>query len=360
MRSWTNRRPARHTEVEPVGADRPPRVSRAMRGAAHGALLLTLVVTTGAYSAASPPEEPAPVTETEPPADETAFFAEAETARFEALPRAASRTVERAALPRAVLVAVDGDERTVLTEADSVAEVLAAADVGLGADDEVSVPLTAFPVDGARIEVARVTFVDGTERTEIDYDTTERDDPDLLRGKREVETEGEPGEETVAYRARVVDGVEVSREVLVRSVVEPEDRVVRVGTKAPPPPPPPPAPAPAPAPARASSSTPAPVYQGDPRSIGRAMAAARGWGGSQWVCLERLWTRESNWNPYARNPSSGAYGIPQSLPASKMATAGADYLTNPRTQISWGLGYIGARYGTPCGAWAHSQAVNWY
>ena len=74
----------------------------------------------------------------------------------------------------------------------------------------------------------------------------------------------------------------------------------------------------------------------------------------------RLWQKESNWRYTARNPSSGAYGIPQSLPGSKMASAGADWQTNPATQIKWGLGYIAARYGTPCSAWAHSQQVNWY
>jgi hypothetical protein len=70
--------------------------------------------------------------------------------------------------------------------------------------------------------------------------------------------------------------------------------------------------------------------------------------------------KESGWNHTAMNPSSGAYGIPQSLPGTKMATAGADWQTNPATQISWGLGYISGRYGSPCNAWAHSQAVNWY
>lgn len=90
------------------------------------------------------------------------------------------------------------------------------------------------------------------------------------------------------------------------------------------------------------------------------MVAARGWPPSEFTCLDQLWTRESNWNPLARNPSSGAYGIPQSLPASKMAVAGADYLTNPVTQMTWGLDYITARYGSPCGAWSHFQQRNWY
>jgi hypothetical protein len=97
----------------------------------------------------------------------------------------------------------------------------------------------------------------------------------------------------------------------------------------------------------------------DPRSAARALLAARGWSG-HFGCLDALWQRESGWNHRAMNPSSGAYGIPQSLPGSKMASAGADWRTNPVTQIRWGLGYIASRYGTPCGAWAHSQATGWY
>jgi hypothetical protein len=85
-----------------------------------------------------------------------------------------------------------------------------------------------------------------------------------------------------------------------------------------------------------------------------------GWGADQRQPLIALWNQESNWNPAATNPSSGAYGIPQSLPASKMASAGADWKTNAATQIKWGLGYIKGRYGNPAGAWAHEQANNWY
>ncbi len=100
--------------------------------------------------------------------------------------------------------------------------------------------------------------------------------------------------------------------------------------------------------------------QRDPKAIARILAADRGWGGSQFMCLDRLWNRESGWNYAARNRSSGAYGIPQSLPGSKMAAVGSDWRTNPVTQIKWGLAYIADRYGTPCGAWAHSQATGWY
>ncbi|MCR8671152.1 lytic transglycosylase domain-containing protein [Agrococcus sp. HG114] len=99
---------------------------------------------------------------------------------------------------------------------------------------------------------------------------------------------------------------------------------------------------------------------GSAQAIARQMVLARGWGEDQYSCLYRLWEKESNWNVYAQNRSSGAYGIPQALPGSKMATAGADWQTNAATQITWGLGYISGRYGTPCGAWAHSQQVGWY
>jgi hypothetical protein len=98
----------------------------------------------------------------------------------------------------------------------------------------------------------------------------------------------------------------------------------------------------------------------DPRDLARSMARARGWGAAQFRCLDLLWARESGWNRSARNPSSGAFGIPQALPGAKMASAGKDWRTNPVTQIRWGLQYIGASYGSPCSAWGHSQSYGWY
>ena len=102
------------------------------------------------------------------------------------------------------------------------------------------------------------------------------------------------------------------------------------------------------------------ILAAPPRELGEFLAAERGYTGSQWSCLDSLWQRESNWNPFAQNRSSGAYGIPQSLPGSKMATVADDWRTNPATQITWGLNYIEDRYGTPCGAWGHSQNYGWY
>jgi hypothetical protein len=95
------------------------------------------------------------------------------------------------------------------------------------------------------------------------------------------------------------------------------------------------------------------------RDLGRQMAAARGWGATQFSCLDALWTNESEWEVHAQN-ASGAYGIPQALPGPRMADAGSDWRGNPVTQIRWGLDYIGQRRGTPCGAWAYWRAHRWY
>lgn len=96
------------------------------------------------------------------------------------------------------------------------------------------------------------------------------------------------------------------------------------------------------------------------KSYASGRLGAFGWGQDQFLCLAQLWTKESGWLTTATNPSSGAYGIPQALPPGKYQSAGSDWLTNYRTQIEWGLGYIRDRYRTPCGAWSHSVATNWY
>jgi hypothetical protein len=99
---------------------------------------------------------------------------------------------------------------------------------------------------------------------------------------------------------------------------------------------------------------------GTAQALAYSMLAARGLSDAEYSCLVSLWDRESRWNVSALNSSSGAYGIPQALPGNKMASAGADWATNPATQVTWGLAYIAARYLTPCSAWAHSESVGWY
>jgi hypothetical protein len=121
--------------------------------------------------------------------------------------------------------------------------------------------------------------------------------------------------------------------------------------------------APEPAPEPPPAPEPEPVPGGTPdanRDLARSMIGEYGWGGDQWECLDLLWQQESSWEHTAENPSSGAYGIPQSLPASKMETHGGDWRTNPGTQIAWGLDYIDGRYGTPCSAWSFHLDNNWY
>jgi hypothetical protein len=130
-------------------------------------------------------------------------------------------------------------------------------------------------------------------------------------------------------------------------------------TEKPKPPPPPPVES---TPARKSFSAPSAAVPdpGSAQAYAYGAVAARGWGEDQYSCLVSLWNRESGWRVNAMNSSSGAYGIPQALPGSKMATAGGDWETNAGTQIEWGLGYISGRYGSPCGAWAHSEDMGWY
>ena len=96
------------------------------------------------------------------------------------------------------------------------------------------------------------------------------------------------------------------------------------------------------------------------QATGKAMLASFGFGTDQWSCLYSLWERESTWNVYAENAASGAYGIPQSLPGDKMASAGADWQTDAATQIKWGLGYIKDVYGAPCGAWQNEVSYGSY
>lgn len=96
------------------------------------------------------------------------------------------------------------------------------------------------------------------------------------------------------------------------------------------------------------------------RQYASSRLGAFGWGQEQMQCLSQLWTQESSWMTDATNPSSGAYGIAQALPPDKYYSAGSDWLSNYRTQIDWGLGYIRDRYGSPCNAWQHEMGFNWY
>lgn len=166
--------------------------------------------------------------------------------------------------------------------------------------------------------------------------------------KDQVLQEGKEGKKEVTYRVKYQNDVEIER-TEVSSVVleEPVNKIVQVRAKQ----------------TTSRSSSGRTYISGsvaEYQAYARARCSAYGWSTTDFNCLVALWNKESKWNPNAYNARSGAYGIPQALPASKMATAGTDYRTNYKTQINWGLSYISSRYGSPSSAWSHSKSKGWY
>ena len=102
------------------------------------------------------------------------------------------------------------------------------------------------------------------------------------------------------------------------------------------------------------------LSKADPKALTRALLPQFGMSASDFTCIDSIWTQESGWNVHADNPTSSAYGIPQALPGSKMASAGPNWPDNAETQIRWGLGYLKARYGSACAAWSFKQSHGWY
>lgn len=254
------------------------------------------------------------------------------------------RDVLRLSTLKTVHVAIDGATGDVSTAGSTVREVLQEAGVVLGEHDQVSVPLDAAAVDGLVIMVTRVTTQVLTETTAQPFTTVREDDPTLTEGDEVVRVRGADGSSVVTFESYQVDGVEVGRSLVAESVLSaPVSQVVRVGTKP-----------------KVTIPAVAPVEPGTSRAIGLELVLARGWSQDEFACLDALWTRESGWRVDAHNTSSGAYGIPQALPGSKMASVAADWASNPTTQITWGLNYITGRYSTPCGAWSSFQAKGWY
>ncbi len=184
-----------------------------------------------------------------------------------------------------------------------------------------------------------------TEEVEIPYETITKD---VSNGSQTTQNrvvqKGENGLKKVTYRIRYQNGAEIEKtEISSEIIKEPVDKIVEVRTK--------------------QVTSRGGVVSG---SVAEYQAYAEkkcfdyGWSDGDFQALVKLWNKESRWNPYACNSSSGAYGIPQALPATKMSTYGTDYLTNYKTQINWGLNYIKSRYGTPTAAWNHSCSKGWY
>jgi resuscitation-promoting factor RpfB len=251
--------------------------------------------------------------------------------------------------PRHVTVAHDGRTTALATTAATVGQLLRDIDVTLGPDDRLNVALSAAPTSAEQITVTRVDQHNVTTETPIPFATHKRNDPSLTAGRAKVVTAGRKGVRAVTWAVVYVDGRLAGRTRMGSAVVRrPTARVVRIGTKDE-------------LPASDTPNTPhAPLPSpGSAQAIARSLLADYGWSADQFDCLDQMWNRESGWRVNAQNPS-GAYGIPQALPGSKMASAGPDWQTDARTQIKWGLGYVKSRYSSPCQAWSLWQSQGWY
>jgi len=246
--------------------------------------------------------------------------------------------------PKLVTFKVDRKSVPIVTYGLTVRDALAQAHLRLGAHDLVSPSITTAARDGQVVTIHRVVLKYSVVQQGVPFAKVRQNDPTRTVGSSALVTAGHTGVNRVTYLLRYVDGKLVSKvRYTTKALRRPVTQVTKVGTK------------PRPRPAVYSG----PVSSGSAQQIAAGMVSARGWGNDQFSCLVSLWNKESGWRTNAANPS-GAYGIPQALPGSKMASAGSDWQTSARTQISWGLGYIASVYGTPCSAWAHSQATNWY
>jgi uncharacterized protein YabE (DUF348 family) len=246
----------------------------------------------------------------------------------------------RVSTTKTIHLAVDGQLIDGLTAAGTVRDALKEIGLVLDDGDQVSVPLDAPAVDGLVVMVTRAATSGETVTEAIPFETQVVEDPKQFVGTQTVQQQGRAGVRTTTYDVEMIGGVVVSRTLVASAVTTPPvAQVVVKGSKAVP------------------TIVPDP---GSAQAIAQGMLPAYGWGDDQFACLVELWAHESGWRVNAGNPTTGAYGIPQALPGSKMATAGADWQTNPATQITWGLGYIAGRYGSPCQAYSFWASHNWY
>jgi uncharacterized protein YabE (DUF348 family) len=256
--------------------------------------------------------------------------------------------------PRMVTVVHDGSSQEVSTTDATVGELLADLGITVGADDHLSAAPSAPLVPNETLQIQRGATKLLTKIEAVPFPTRQVRDSGLTKGQTSIVDSGRRGKLKVTYSVVYLDGKVVGRTRLrAVTLAAPQPRVVKIGTK--------PVNTTAQHAAEESSVPDAPAPSpGTAKAIAKDLLAKRGWGSDQYDCLVTLWNHESGWRVHAANPS-GAYGIPQALPGSKMASAGPDWQNNAETQIKWGLGYIAARYNTPCGAWSTWQAHGgWY
>ncbi len=273
----------------------------------------------------------------------------------------------------------DGYELTVLTSKTNVNEILNDNNIIVKEDENVS-PNVEEEISSDKkikiskkseqeIEVAKVSesgidatldslleaYSTITEKIEvveeaIPFETVTKDVSDGAENTRnQVIQQGKEGLKRVTYKVKYQNDTEIERTQISEEIIEePIDKIVQVKSIV----------------VSSRSETTARVATSGSVAEYQAYARERcydyGWSDSDFYALVNLWNKESGWNVYSKNSRSGAYGIPQALPGSKMASAGSDYLTNYKTQINWGLSYIKSRYGSPSNAWSSFQSKGWY
>ncbi len=186
------------------------------------------------------------------------------------------------------------------------------------------------------------------EQVEIPFETITKEATSKEDGEKtnRVVQQGKNGIKEITYKVKYQNDIEIERTVISEVVIqEPVNKVIQVVVRT------------------VSSRYSAPAVSGsvaDYQAYARQRCYAYGWSDNDFYALVTLWNRESGWNPNAHNRYSGAHGIPQALPGSKMAAYGSDWSSNYQTQINWGLSYIKGRYGNPSAALAHSNSRGWY
>lgn len=242
---------------------------------------------------------------------------------------------ERVVINRATPVALNiyGKLVEVRTHAKTVGELLEEKNISIKDDDTLEPSVDTVLDKATKVSVARFGTQLETVEEEIAMPVEYIDDPALARGTENIREAGAAGRKTVTYEIELKNEVEVGRDIVQEVVVsQPVTRVVVRGTK---------------------------FIVSNPSAnavLGQQIAAEMGYA-SQFSCIYDIYQRESGWNHLAQNRSSGAYGIPQALPGSKM---GPGWQSDPAVQIRWGIGYMVGRYGSPCGAYAFWQVNHWY
>lgn len=301
----------------------------------------------------------ATATTAEPTSTETAYSATD--------PQAASRGNARDALggdTASVKVVINGASQTVLgTDFTNVKSVLDAADITLEPDDTVTPSLSTAVDESTTITINRAGAVIETVDEDIAYNVIRKEDPNLAKGTEKVETEGKAGTLEKTNLVTRAGGTVLSSNTLTSYVkTAPVDKVILVGTKV----------ATAPSTSSGSSSNSGSSANSAASTIGTTTPVgemqqwahdyllANGYTEADFTATVYIISRESGWSVTATNPSSGAYGLPQALPGSKMVSAGADWATNYQTQLKWFWSYCASRYGSIQGAYNYWLANHCY